>query len=61
MKNLKDKLEDVAEEHGDKIADGLEKAGEYIDSKTDGKHTTTIDTPVDKAQDYIRKLSEKED
>ncbi|MEU6884286.1 antitoxin [Streptomyces viridosporus] len=61
LKNLKDKLEEVVEEHGDKISDGLEKAGEFIDGKTGGKHTGKIDTAVDKAQDYIGKLGEKKD
>ncbi|GGU91763.1 hypothetical protein GCM10010260_27790 [Streptomyces filipinensis] len=58
LKNLKDKAEDIAEAHGDKITDGLEKAGDLIDDKTEGKHSDTIDTAVDKAQDLVRKLGE---
>ncbi|MFF7356063.1 MULTISPECIES: antitoxin [Streptomyces] len=58
LKNLKDEAEDIAEAHGDKIADGLEKAGDLIDDKTEGKHSDTIDTAVDKAQDLVRKLGE---
>ncbi|MEV5876384.1 antitoxin [Streptomyces sp. NPDC052101] len=58
LKNLKDKAEDIAEEHGDKIAEGLEKAGDLIDDRTGGKHSDTIDKAVDKAQDLVEKLGE---
>ncbi|MET8978115.1 antitoxin [Streptomyces sp. NPDC004539] len=61
LKGLKDKVEDLAEEHGDKISAGLEKAGDFIDDKTGGKHGDKIDTAVDKAQDYIEKLGQKKD
>ncbi|WP_405843620.1 antitoxin [Streptomyces sp. NBC_01518] len=54
---LKDKAEEIAEEHGDKIADGLEKAGDLVDEKTDGKHSEQIDTAVDKAQDLVERLA----
>ncbi|QEU89872.1 antitoxin [Streptomyces kanamyceticus] len=59
LKNLKDKAEDLAEAHGDKISDGLEKVGDLIDDKTGGKHSDKIDTAVDKAQDYVEKLGKK--
>ncbi|MFB7508904.1 antitoxin [Streptomyces broussonetiae] len=58
LKNLKDKAEDVAEAHGDAIADGLEKAGDFVDDRTGGKHSDKIDTAVDKAQDLVEKLGE---
>ncbi|WP_405991183.1 antitoxin [Streptomyces sp. NBC_00986] len=54
---LKDKAEEIAGEHGDKIADGLEKAGDLVDEKTDGKHSEQIDTAVDKAQDLVERLA----
>ncbi|MFF2127302.1 antitoxin [Streptomyces olivochromogenes] len=59
LKNLKDKAEEVAEAHGDTISDGLEKAGDIVDDKTDGKYTDKIETGVDKAQEYVEKLGEK--
>ncbi|WP_369386937.1 antitoxin [Streptomyces sp. CG1] len=58
LKNLKDKAEGIAEEHGDKIADGLEKAGDFIDERTEGKQGDKIDAAVDKAQDLVGKLGE---
>ncbi|WP_369189941.1 antitoxin [Streptomyces sp. R08] len=59
LDKLKDKAEDIAEEHGDKIAGGLEKAGDLVDDKTDGKHSEQIDTAVDKAQALVRRLAEE--
>ncbi|MFF7881220.1 antitoxin [Streptomyces sp. NPDC007896] len=60
LKNLKDKAEELAEAHGDTISDGLEKAGDIVDDKTDGKYTDKIETGVDKAREYVEKLGEKE-
>ena len=31
LKNLKEKAEEIAEAHGDKISGGLEKVGGFID------------------------------
>ncbi|GAA3215442.1 antitoxin [Streptomyces sp. XM83C] len=59
LKKLKDKAEDLAQAHGDKISDGLEKVGDLIDDKTHGKHSDKIDTVVDKAQDYVEKLGKQ--
>ncbi|MFF3733697.1 antitoxin [Streptomyces sp. NPDC002476] len=59
LKNLKEEAEEIAEEHGDRISDGLEKAGDFIEDRTGGKHSNKIDTAVDKAQDLVEKLGEK--
>ncbi|CAL9644795.1 antitoxin [Streptomyces albus] len=61
LKGLKEKAEEIVEAHGDKISDGLEKVGDLIDDKTGGKHSGTIDTAVDKAQDFVEKLGDKGD
>ncbi|MBK3575225.1 antitoxin [Streptomyces sp. MBT65] len=58
LDKLKDKAEEIAEEHGDKISDGLEKAGDLVDEKTDGKHSEQIDTAVDKAQALLERLAQ---
>ncbi|MBV2353981.1 antitoxin [Streptomyces sp. J2-1] len=59
LRKLKEKAEDIAEEHGDRISAGLEKAGDLIDDRTGGKHGDKIDTAVDKAQEYVGKLGGK--
>ncbi|MEU0161390.1 antitoxin [Streptomyces sp. NPDC006261] len=58
LKGLKEKAEDLAEAHGDKTSDGLEKAGGFIEHKTGGKHGDKIDTAVDKAQEYVQGLGD---
>ena len=58
LNKLKHKAEEIAEEHGDKISDGLEKAGDLVDERTDGKHSEQIDTTVDKAQAMLERLAE---
>ncbi|MFF4503321.1 antitoxin [Streptomyces sp. NPDC001401] len=59
LKNLKDKAEDVAEAHGEAIGEGLEKAGDLVDDKTDGKYSDQIDTGVVKAKDLVQRLGEQ--
>ncbi|MFF2850873.1 antitoxin [Streptomyces sp. NPDC058001] len=61
LKNLKEKAEEIAEEHGEKITEGLEKAGDFIDDKTGGKYSDKIDSGVEKAQDLVERLGEKKD
>ncbi|MFK0110985.1 antitoxin [Streptomyces sp. NPDC091217] len=60
LKNLaakaKDKAEDIAQEHGDVLDSGLQKAGDLIDERTDGKYTDQIDTGVTKAQQLVERL-----
>ena len=59
LKDLKDKAEDVAEVHGEAIGAGLEKAGDLIDDRTDGKYSDQIDTGVEKAKDLVERLGEQ--
>jgi hypothetical protein len=48
---LKNKAEDALEQHGDKIEQGVEKAGEFAKSKFG--HGETVDKVVDKIQEMI--------
>ncbi|UED88152.1 antitoxin [Streptomyces profundus] len=60
LKNLKKKAEGLAETHSDKIAQGVEKVGDFVDTKTSGKHSDKIDGAVGKAQGYVEKLGDKD-
>jgi hypothetical protein len=51
FEGLKNKAEDLVEEHGDKIEQGVEKAGDFAKSKFG--HDETVDKVVDKIQDLI--------
>ncbi|MGP3774719.1 antitoxin [Streptomyces sp. SDT5-1] len=47
----RDKVTDLAQQHGDKIDQGLEKAGRMVDEKTKGKYSDKIQMGTDKAKD----------
>jgi hypothetical protein len=48
---LADKAKDLLNEHGDKVEDGIEKAGGFAKQKFG--HEQQIDSVVDKIQDMI--------
>ena len=50
MGGFLDKAKDAAEQHDDKVDQGLEKAGDFADQKTGGKYDDKIDKGVDAAQ-----------
>jgi hypothetical protein len=49
--DLKKKGEGLLEQHGDKIEQGVEKAGDFAKNKFG--HEETVDKVVDKIQDFI--------
>jgi antitoxin protein of toxin-antitoxin system len=51
MGGFLDKAKDAAEQHDDKVDQGLEKAGDAADQKTGGKYDDKIDKGVDAAQE----------
>ena len=51
----------AVDQHGDKIAQGLDKAADVADKKTGGKHSSQINTGVDKTKDALYKLVGKDD
>ncbi len=61
LDKAKAKLAGAVDQHGDKVADGLQKAGEVADKKTGGKYTEKIDTGVSKAKEGLDKLDGKND
>jgi hypothetical protein len=61
LDKAKAKLTEAVDQHGDKIADGIDKAGKVIDDKTGGKHADTIDKATVKARDALDNLDGKND
>ena len=59
MDKAKAKLTEAVDQHGDKIAQGIDKAGSVVNEKTGGKHADKIDKGVgvakDKLGDFLRK------
>ncbi|MEV2252018.1 antitoxin [Streptomyces sp. NPDC050147] len=64
LQNLKDKLAPakvkvagLAQQHGDKIDQGLDKAAKMVDDKTKGKYSDKIQTGTGKAKDAVDRLA----
>jgi hypothetical protein len=47
---LMDKAKDAAGKHGDKVDEGMDKAGEMAKEKTGGQHDDKIDQGVEKGK-----------
>jgi MT0933-like antitoxin protein len=56
LDDAKKKLTGAVTEHGDKIKDGLDKAGQTIDEKTGGKFTDKIEHGTKAAGDALDSL-----
>ena len=61
LDKAKGKLTEAVDKHGDKISDGLDKAGALADKKTGGKYGDKIATGVDKAKGALDGLDGKDD
>lgn len=61
LDNAKDKLTKAVDQHGDKIAKGLDKAGEFADKKTKGKYSDKIEGGLGKAKGALDNLDGKND
>ncbi|MEU6621481.1 antitoxin [Streptomyces litmocidini] len=57
----KDKVADLAQQHGEKIDHGLDKAAKLVDEKTKGKYSDKIHTGTDKAKGAIDRIGHKDD
>ncbi len=58
LKGTKSKAAKLAAENEDKIDDGIDKAADFIDDRTGGKHTDKIDSAAETAKGAVDKLSE---
>ncbi|WP_327234159.1 antitoxin [Streptomyces sp. NBC_01317] len=57
----KDKVSDLAQQHGGKIGDGLDKAARTVDQRTKGKYSDKIDSGAGKAKSALDRLAHKDD
>ena len=53
--SIVDKVKEMLGGHADKVEKGIDKAGDVIDQKTDGKYSDKVDMAQDKAKDYLNK------
>jgi len=56
----KEKVSDLALQHGEKIEQGLDKAAKAADEKTKGKYSDKIRTGTGKAKGALDRLAHKE-
>ncbi|MGW4029415.1 antitoxin [Streptomyces sp. NPDC004838] len=56
----KDKVSDLAQQHGDKIEHGLDKAAKAVDSRTKGKYSGKIETGAGKAKEALDRIAHKD-
>ena len=61
LDNAKAKLGKAVDDHGDKIAQGIDKAGRAVNERTGGKHADKIDKATGKARDALDSLDGKND
>ena len=57
----KDKVSDLAREHGDKVQHGIDKAAKAVDERTKGKYSDKIHAGTDKAKEAMERLAHKGD
>ena len=51
--SLLDKAKSMLFKNSDKAKDAVDKAGDMVDKKTDGKYTSQVDTAQEKAKDVL--------
>ncbi|MFF0278406.1 antitoxin [Streptomyces sp. NPDC004330] len=56
----KDKVADLAQQHGGKIDHGIDKAAKLVDEKTKGKYSDKIHSGTDKAKDALDRIGHKD-
>ncbi|MFI1678653.1 antitoxin [Streptomyces sp. NPDC020607] len=57
----KGKVSDLAQQHGDKIDQGLDKAAKVVDEKTKGKYSDKIRAGTGKAKDAVDRIAGADD
>ncbi|MEU4498491.1 antitoxin [Streptomyces sp. NBC_00210] len=57
----KDKVSDLAQQHGGKIEHGLHKAARTVDEKTKGKYRDKVEAGAGKAKDALGRIAHKDD
>ncbi|MBL1108698.1 antitoxin [Streptomyces sp. 5-8] len=55
----KDKVSDLARQHGDKVQHGIDKAAKAVDERTKHKYSDKIQTSTGKAKEAMDRLAHK--
>ncbi|MWA08551.1 antitoxin [Streptomyces sp. BA2] len=57
--SVMDKLKQMLKGHEDKAGQGIDKAGDFVDGKTQGKYSGQVDTAQDKLRDQLGRDQDK--
>ncbi|MGW5731625.1 MULTISPECIES: antitoxin [Streptomyces] len=57
--SVMDKLKQMLKGHEDKAGQGIDKAGDFVDGKTQGKYSSQVDTAQDKLKDQFGRDQDK--
>ncbi|MET7656793.1 MULTISPECIES: antitoxin [unclassified Streptomyces] len=57
----KSKVSGLAQQHGDKVQHGLDKAAKVVDEKTKGKYSDRIQSGTGKAKGAMDRLAHKDE
>lgn len=58
-KKLGDKAKELVAEHDEQIVGAIDKAVDFVDDKTGGKHADKLKSAADKAKDAVAKIADK--
>ncbi|MFJ3977429.1 antitoxin [Streptomyces sp. NPDC090021] len=53
--SMMDKLKQMLRGHESQAEQGIDKAGDYVDGKTQGKYSSQVDTAQDKLKEQLRR------
>jgi len=59
--NLKDKVSDLVDQQGEKVGEGIDKAGDFVDEKTGGQYADKIDQGQEGLKDALDNLDGQDD
>jgi hypothetical protein len=59
LDGLKDKAKEAVGQHGDKVDQGVDRAGQFADERTGGKHTSQIDQGEQKAKEGLDRFGDQ--
>ncbi|WP_370416302.1 antitoxin [Streptomyces fradiae] len=51
--SVMDKLKQMLKGHEDQAGKGIDKAGDFVDDKTQGKYSSQVDTAQDKLKEQL--------
>jgi len=59
--NMKDKVSELVDQHGDQVGDGVDRAGDLVDEKTGGQYADKVDQGQDGLKNALDGLDGQDD